>query len=137
MFVTEPEHELDMCSPLGDSSSRHWRVFKLTLQTIWFVLTVEVPDGKMTQTRTVGVAWDTDLVDLLDAMGPARVVSLLCMTPGWCSVNGQWTAHSVHEVWVASSADTDQIVILRDEEGHEFGDRRGARGRRSRREPGA
>ncbi len=122
MFITEPNHELFLPIDPGSTGSRHWRVVRLSLHAVWFLLTVEVPDGDMSFARTVCIAWDTDLADLLESLGDARAVALLCMTPGWCSPTGHWSAREVREVWVAKTG-SGRAVILRDEEGNEFGDR--------------
>ena len=121
MFVTDPQHEFPV-SRLSDSGARHWRMFRLSLNTLWFVLTVEIPDGDDSLKRTVCVAWDTDLVGLLQSLGEARAVALLCMTPGWCSATGEWAAHAVHEVWEAQNDAGDRVVVLLDERGHQLDD---------------
>lgn len=122
MFVTEPQDELSIFSALGTSDRRHWRLFQLSVHAQWFVLTVEVPEGDVTLKRTACIAWDTDLAALLESLGRAKAVSLLCMTPGWCSSTGQWAARDVREVWTARNAAGDLLVLLRDEHGREFGD---------------
>jgi len=122
MFVTEPQHELSIVSALGTSGRRHWRLFQLSLHAHWFVVTVEVPDGDVVLKQTACVAWDTDLVALLDSLGQSRAVSLLCMTPGWSSPSGQWAARTVREVWTARNVTGDRVILLRDEHGSELGD---------------
>lgn len=122
MFITEPDHEFLVPAGLGTSSARRWRMVRLSLQACWFVLTVEVSDGEVRLTRTVCIAWDTDLVDVLESLGDATAIALLCMTPGWCSPTGQWSAREVHEVWVGRTSRGDHAVVLRDERGGEFGD---------------
>ena len=122
MFITEPDHEFFVPAGLGTSSARRWRLVRLSLQACWFVLTVEVPDGEVRFTRTVCIAWDTDLVDVLESLGDATAIALLCMTPGWCSPTGQWSARAVDEVWIARTSDGDYAVVLRDKHGDEFGD---------------
>lgn len=131
MFVTEPQHEFSICSRLGTSGNRHWRLVHVSAHTLWFVLTVEVPDGDMALKRTACVASDTDLAALLDSLGDARAVSLLCMMPGRWSTTGQWTTREVREVWEARSAAGDLVILLRDEHGCEFGDESGLRSPRS------
>ena len=123
MFITEPYHEFVLPAGLTASGTRHWRMLRLSLHAPWFVLTVEIPDGDVYFARTVCIAWDTDLVDFLESLGDnAKAVALLCMTPGWCSPTGQWSARKVREVWSARASDG-RVVILRDEHGQEFGDR--------------
>ncbi len=98
MFVTEPSHEFSFPVSLGVSDSRHWRMVEVSLHAPWFVLTVEAKDGEMCFKRTACIAWDTDLVDALASLVDTRAVALLCMTPGWCSPTGQWSAREVREV---------------------------------------
>jgi len=121
MFITQPDHEFLLPIEPGVAGSRHWRAVRLSMHAVWFVLTVEVPDGEVSFVRTICIAWDTDLVDVLESLGDAKAVGLLCMTPGWCSPTGQWSARDVREVWVAS-ASIGRAVILRDADGNEFGD---------------
>jgi hypothetical protein len=123
MFVTEPNHEFFVPSGLGLSGTKHWRIVRLAVHAVWFVLTVEVAEGALSVKRTACVAWDTDLVELLQSLGDANAVGLLCMTPGWCSPTGQWAAREVCEVWEARTVEDHRTVILRDSHGHEFGDR--------------
>ena len=123
VFVTEPSHEFSIPSGLGVSGSRHWRIVQLAVHAVWFVLTVEVTEGSVSFKRTACIAWDTDLVELLQSLGDAKAVGLLCMTPGWCSPTGQWAAREVCEVWEARAGNDHRTVILRDSHGHEFGDR--------------
>jgi hypothetical protein len=122
MFITEADHEFLFPSALDASGARYWRMLHLSLQASWFVLTVEVRDGEICFTRTACVAWDTDLVDLLEARGEAQVVGLLCMTPGWCSPTGQWFAREIREVWVAETSDGRRWMMFRDAHGQEFDD---------------
>ncbi len=122
MFITESDHEFLLPAGLGAFDSRQWRMVRLSLHVPWFVLTVEVAEDEVSFTRTACIAWDTDLVDVLESLGDAKAVGLLCMTPGWCSSTGQWSAREVREVWVATT-DSGRAVILRDEGGKEFGDR--------------
>ena len=123
MFITESDHEFVLPTGLTESGARHWRMLRLSLHAPWFVLSVEVQDDEVSFTRSLCIAWDTDLVDFLESLGDdAKAVALLCMTPGWSSPTGQWSAREVREVWTARACDG-RVVILRDEHGQEFGDR--------------
>lgn len=121
MFTTEPQDEFH-APVLGASDRRHWRMFRLSLHVPWFLLTVEVPDGEVRLLTTACIAWDTDLATVLESLGEAHVVSLLCMTPGWCSPTGRWAAREVYEVWELETR-TGKAVLFRDRHGAEFGDR--------------
>ena len=120
MFTTEPRNE-SFASSLGTSGRRHWRLFGLTLNVPWFVLTVADPSREAPQSRTTCIAWDTDLVKVLESLGEEQVVGLLCMIPRSRSVAGRWTARAVYEVWELQTH-TGTAVVLRDEHGQEFGD---------------
>jgi len=122
MFCTESSDEFLFPACLGAYDSRHWRMVRLALHAPWFVLTVEAADGDGCFKRTVCIARDTDLADVLESLGDAKAVGLLCMTPGWCSPTGQWSSREVREVWAARTDRGDCVVTFRDERGVEFGD---------------
>jgi hypothetical protein len=125
MFTTEPQDEFAFAKILSASATRHWRMVELAMHVPWFVLTVEVFDNEASFKRTLCVAWDTDLVETIESLGAAKAIAVLCMVPGWCSANGQWSARVVSEVWRARTDSGDLVALFRDERGFEFGDRRG------------
>ena len=96
-------------------------MFRLALHVPWFILTIEVPDGEVRRTATTCIAWDTELVAVLESLGNERAVGLLCMIPGWCSPTGRWAAREVDEVWELRTS-RGRTVRLRDRHGEEFGD---------------
>lgn len=126
MFITERQDELSLATILSVSATQHWRMVELAMHIPWFVLTLEVFDGEASFKRTLCIAWDTDLVEVIESLDEGKPVALLCMTPGWCSPGGQWSARTVSEVWHARTGSGDPVVLLRDRRGIEFGDRRGA-----------
>ena len=71
--------------------------------------------------RTACVAWDTDLVRILDSMTQSHVASLLCMVPEGRASTRRWTAREVVEVWEVQTV-AGKAVVLRNRAGEEFGD---------------
>jgi hypothetical protein len=63
-------------------------------------------------TRTLCIAWDTDLAELLSTMEPNRVSGIVCMMPAWQSATGQWTSREVSEVWCCRSAAGRSIALV-------------------------
>lgn len=121
MFVSLPHYEFPIPDGLKQPGSQHWRMIELTLQAPWFLLSVEAdteePDLRMT--RTLCIAWDTDLVDLIRSLDATRVKGIVCMVPAWQSPTGHWASRVVREVWMCQS-DAGQSVSLRDEAGESF-----------------
>jgi hypothetical protein len=70
-------------------------------------------------TRTLCIAWDTDLADVLRSLDAERVMGIVCMMPAWQSSNGQWSSREIREVWIRSSA-AGQSVLLLDAAGQEL-----------------
>jgi hypothetical protein len=122
MFVSQPEYEFPFPPDLAHPGSQHWRVVELTLHAPWFLVSVEIvdpdhPDCSMT--RTLCVAWDSDLVELLGTLEPERVKGIVCMMPAWQSATGQWTSREIREVWRCRSA-AGHSVVLADTAGEMF-----------------
>lgn len=122
MFVSLPQHEFPFPHELEQPGSKHWRMVELTMYAPWFLLSaeifdLEIPDVSMI--RTMCIAWDQDLVDLLQGLDADRVTGIVCMMPAWASPNGSWSSREVREVWACSSA-TGQSVLLLDAAGQEF-----------------
>ncbi|MCY4756795.1 hypothetical protein ACFP3P_16525 [Pelomonas aquatica] len=95
---------------------------ELTLHAPWFLLSVDVVDAEIrdcSMTRTVCIAWDYDLAEVLRGLDPDLVRGIVCMMPAWASPNGQWSSREVREVWMCSSP-AGQSVLLLDAAGQEF-----------------
>ena len=115
MFVSQPEFEFPFPPGLTHPGSQHWRVVELTLHAPWFLLSVEIADGEHPDcriTRTLCIAWDTDLAELVSTMEPNRVKGIVCMMPAWQSATGQWTSREVSEVWRYRSAAGHSIALV-------------------------
>ncbi|MCE4556260.1 hypothetical protein [Pelomonas cellulosilytica] len=122
MFVSQPEFEFSFPPELAQPGSQHWRVIELTLHVPWFLVSVENVDAEhpgCTITRTLCIAWDSDLVDLLSTIEPHRVKGIVCMMPGWKSPTNQWTSREIREVWRCRSAGGNS-VLLADTAGEKF-----------------
>lgn len=122
MFVSQPEYEFQFPAQLSHPGSQHWRIVELTLHAPWFLLSVEIvdpdePDWSMT--RTLCIAWDTDLATLLGTLEPSRVKGIVCMMPAWHSASGQWKSREIREVWRCKSAAGHSVVLV-DAEGVRF-----------------
>lgn len=115
MFVSQPEFEFPFPPGLAPPGSQHWRVVELTLHAPWFLVSVEIVDAKHLDcsiTRTLCVAWDSDLAELLGTMEPNRVRGIVCMMPAWQSATGQWTSRGICEVWRYRSSAGHSIVLV-------------------------
>lgn len=122
MFVSRPEYEFPIPPVLERPGSQHWRMVELTLHAPWFLLSVEIVDAEdpeMAMTRTLCIAWDNDLAEVLNGLEPERVKGIVCMMPAWQSANGQWTSREVREVWRCRSA-AGRSILLRDSAGEAF-----------------
>ena len=76
MFVSQPEYEFPFPPDLAHPGCQHWRVVELTLHAPWFLVSVEIVDPELpdcTVTRTLCIAWDSDLAELLSTLEPDRV----------------------------------------------------------------
>jgi hypothetical protein len=122
MFVSQPEFEFPFPPELAHPGSQHWRVVELTLHAPWFLVSVEIVDADhpdCSMTRTLCIAWDTDLAELLSTMEPNRVKGIVCMMPAWQSATGQWTSREISEVWRCRSV-TGHSIVLVDSAGDKF-----------------
>jgi len=122
MFVSHPEYEFPIPAALDDPGAQHWRMVELSLHAPWFLLSVELVDldePDLSITRTLCIAWEHDLADVLRPLDADRVKGIVCMMPAWQSPTGQWWAREVREVWLHSSRSGEHIVLA-DTAGKEF-----------------
>jgi len=95
---------------------------ELPLHALWFLLSVEIVDpdpDAHSMTRTLCIAWEHDLVDILRSLDAVLVKGLVCMMPAWQSPSGQWSSREIREVMFHRSA-SGQHVALCDFAGHSF-----------------
>lgn len=122
MFVSHPEYEFPIPPALDEPGTQHWRMVELSLHAPWFLLSVEVVDPDepdLSVTRSLCIAWEYDLADVLRPLEAERVKGIVCMMPAWQSPTGQWWSREIREVWIHSSP-SGKHVVLADTEGAKF-----------------
>lgn len=122
MFVSHPAYEFPIPPALEEPGSQHWRIMELSLHAPWFLLSVEVVDPDVPDlgiTRTLCIAWEYDLAEVLRPIDADRVKGIVCMMPAWQSPTGQWWSREIREVWIYSSAGG-KHVVLADTTGKKF-----------------
>ena len=122
MFVSQPEYEFPFPAGLAHPGSQHWRVVELTLHAPWFLVSVEFVDAEHPNcpiTRTLCIAWDSDLADMLCALEHSRVKGIVCMMPAWQSPTSQWWSREIREVWIYRSPGGAHVVLA-DTTGEKF-----------------
>lgn len=122
MFVSQPQYEFPLPAAFGDLGYQHWRLVELSFHTPWFMVSIEVCyDGEpdIGRVRTLCIAWELDLVEVLRSLDASRVKGVVCMLPAWQSPSGQWSSREIREVWLHVSA-AGQHVVLCDFGGETF-----------------
>ncbi|MBL8279762.1 MAG: hypothetical protein JNL93_24060 [Pelomonas sp.] len=122
MFVSRPEYEFPIPAALDQPGTQHWRVIELSLHVPWYLLSVEIADEddpEFVITRTICIAWEFDLADVLRDLDAKRVLGIVCMMPAWQSPTGQWGSREIREVWLCRS-DSVEHVLLTDAAGERF-----------------
>ena len=122
MFLSRPQYAFPRPAGLEEPGARCWRMVELTTHVPWFLLSVEIhaPDEPdFTFVRTLCIAWDRDLADVICSLEAKRVKGIVCIMPGWQSPNGHWSSREVQEVWTCSSQ-AGASVFLRDAAGLTF-----------------
>lgn len=95
---------------------------ELSLHAPWFLLSVDVVDPGVPDvdiTRTLCIAWEYDLAEVLRSVDADQVKGIVCMMPAWESPTGQWCAREIREVWIYSSP-AGRHVVLADISGQKF-----------------
>lgn len=121
MFVSQPQYEFFFPPGLEHRGWQHWRMIELPLHMPWFLLSLEVVDelSGCSLIRTICIALDTDLCEVLRSLEANSVMGIVCMTPAWQSPNSQWSSREIREVWLHTS-ESGQSVVLRDADGQQF-----------------
>jgi len=120
MFVSNPDHEFRIPHKLAEPGARYWRVLRLSIHLPWFLATFTLSEENDELMHTICVAWDSDLVSMIKTTPGMKLRSLLCMTPGWHSLDGQWRSREVRAIWSARCPVGEEVTVLRDERGEEF-----------------
>lgn len=122
MFISQPQYEFPFPADMANPGVQHWRMVELSIHAPWFMLSMEIIDGddpEVRLTRTMCIAWDNDLAEVLRLVDADRIKGLVCMMPAWQSATGQWASREVREVWLRRS-DAGKSVVLCDAAGEEF-----------------
>ena len=122
MFVSHPEYEFPIPPALGEPGSQHWRMMELSLHAPWFLLSVEVVDPDVPDLgimRTLCIAWEHDLAEVLRPLEAKRVKGIVCMMPAWQSPTSQGWSREIREVWIYRSPGGAHVVLA-DTTGEKF-----------------
>lgn len=122
MFVSQPHYEFRFPPGIEQQGWQHWRMVELALHVPWFLLSLEVDDADSSDCRlirTICIAFDTDLCEVLQSLEADSVTGIVCMMPAWLSPNSQWSSREIQEVWLHTSQ-AGQSVVLRDVDGQQF-----------------
>lgn len=122
MFASHSDFEFSAPPDPDRPGVRHWRMFELTLDAPWFLLSEESSDPNvagLTRTQTLCIAWEYDLAEVLRSMDTSRVKALTCMWPAERPDEPRWASREVREVWLHSSA-LGRHVVLGDSAGNHF-----------------
>lgn len=97
-------------------------MMELSLHAPWFLLSAEVVDPDVPDlgiTRTLCIAWEHDLAEVLRPLEAERVKGIVCMMPAWQSPTRQWWSREILEVWIYSSPGGTHVVLA-DTTGEKF-----------------
>lgn len=122
MFVSHPQYEFRIDPASEEADCRHWRMVELSLHAPWFLLSVDFVDPGAPDvdiTRTLCIAWEYDLAEVLRSLDADQVMGIVCMMPAWESPTGQWWPREIREVWIYSSP-AGRHVVLADTSGEKF-----------------
>lgn len=112
MFVSLSDFEFPIPAGLAEPGSRYWRAVELSLNAPWFVATLCSSDEEQGFRKTILVAWDTDLVQILENMIGGYLENLLFMVPPWQSTDGRWRPNQIKEIWRAYDVNCDNQPAL-------------------------
>lgn len=119
MFLSLPLYEFQVPKGLAEPGGKHWRVVETPLHAPWYLLTVEQGDPNVAgwpTSRTLCIAWETDLADAIESVELSSIRGLLAMIPQPRCANGQWACQSVSEVWLDRN-EAGSFVTLLDADG--------------------
>jgi hypothetical protein len=120
MFVSAPEYAFHLPAGLAEPGTQCWRAVGLTVHQPWFLATIVMGAGEDGYLRSICVAWDTDLVQMIEAPDGATLAGLACMMPGWMSSSGRWQSREISAIWRARDEQGNSVLVFRDTEGGEF-----------------
>jgi hypothetical protein len=74
MFVTQTHFKQNVPKGIAMPDSQYWRLVGLTLQTPWYLCTYRTTGEP--STKTVLVAWESDLLDVMTAVDAPSLVAV-------------------------------------------------------------
>lgn len=108
MFITTPDLKVNVPKELARPGSLFWSAALLSTQSPWFLVTYCDPAEKILQ--TIVVAWETTLVELVDAVGVAPIVGLCRVATG--QLRGSWHIDDIEELWIPSEVEGQNVGPL-------------------------
>lgn len=119
MFVSEDKFEFPVPLSSVDPGTTYWRAMSLSLHAPWFLLTFLVGSGDESLKQTVCVAWDSDLIAMIEANPSLKPCGLAYMKPGWACRSGHWESREIRTIWRARDRDDRAVFIFVDAHGVE------------------
>ena len=87
-----------MPTDLTIPGSRHWLAVMLSTEAPWFLVSFRGQDESAGFVQTVAVSWESTLAQLIESVGPLRVVSLRWVVPSRTKA-GEWSMKKISELW--------------------------------------
>lgn len=119
MFVSEDKFEFPVPLSSVDPGTSYWRAMSLSLHAPWFLLTFLVGSGDESLKHTVCIAWDSDLIAMLEANPSLNPCGLVYMKPGWACRSGHWESREIQTIWRGRDRHGSEVFIFVDAEGIE------------------
>lgn len=120
MFLTFPSFRLASEPRLLGPGGEIWKAFELATQHTWFIAQTRAESpGEPAVAQTCLLAYDQDVVALVQTMSARRVVDICAMEPPWITGEKGWRARPVRELWVGRIDDRRAIVFV-DQAGEAF-----------------
>lgn len=112
MFVTLSDFEFPVPAELAEPGSKCWRAIELSLNTPWFVATFCSTDQNLSLRRTMLVAWDSDLVNIVKSTVGGYLEALLLLAPKDDVAGKEWCAHHIKQIWRGYDPDRGNEAVL-------------------------
>lgn len=99
MFMTTPDFEQWVPSALAPEGGAFWRAMTLVNQTPWYLVTYKHHEDDSVFVQTTLVAWESTLIEMVEALGAASVLSVHCVAPCHEGVR-EWAMRLISELWL-------------------------------------
>jgi hypothetical protein len=112
MFITKPEFQHHVPDALKLSpDSTYWAAVFLSTEAHWYLLSYRA--GPDADTVTVAVAWESDLLSILDVLGREAIVGVSRVSSS--GAPGRWSTQDIQEVWVPpeQNAELQEALLIR------------------------